>query len=58
MDERIPDREATDAIAQFLSLVISLIVAFKFSVSPPDFLTSLFPRHDNAFSHAYLPNSN
>lgn len=53
MDEDIPDREATDAIAQFLSLVISLI-AFKFSenVSAPCFGTSLFPRHDNAFSHA------
>ena len=56
-NEEIPDREATDVIAQFLSLVISLI-AFKFSsnVSVPCFRTSLFPRHDNAYSHAYLPN--
>jgi len=54
MSEEIPDREATDAIAQFLSLVISLITAFKFSGtgSLPCFRSSLFPRHDNAISHA------
>jgi len=37
MTEEIPDREETDAIALFLSLVISLIILFKFleTVSPP-----------------------
>lgn len=53
VDEEIPDREVTDVIAQFLSLVIFL-TAFKFSenVSVPGFRTSFFPRHNNAFSHA------
>jgi len=37
MSEEIPDREETDVIAQFLSLVISLIMLFKFleTMSPP-----------------------
>jgi hypothetical protein len=61
VDKDIPEREVIDVIAKFLSLVISpMVLAFKFSVSVslPSFGTLLFPMHRNAFSHAYLPNSN
>lgn len=50
--EEIPEREATDAIAQFLSLVMFLIAStFSDNMSVPVSRTPFFP-HNNACSHA------